>query len=388
MLAYDVGMGIDLDAAQRVLSGMVKREELSHHQRRGPAYLQFSPPPLRVDQPGPPVSLGGPSASAEPATPRQTVGPVELTLFDFGAISVAYQIPLGGTAADSLESLVPLAELLHENAALLADSRRRVESLVSMLDSAVRRSSISGFVEDYIVYHVRRWATPGAGSLTDVIDAACAGQPGGPHAATIAAILRAERAGLSEQEARDAVSSRITYSTHDAAIIDWNAALVFDAGAEDVLAVLEFANVELLELRFLDERLDGILDRAYQAVHAPRGLIASIARLLPPIPGTAADERRRLATLQMDAALLFEGINNAIKLVGDQYLARLYRLAAQRLHLQDWDASILRKLETVDGIYQKLTDAQATRRMEVLEWIVIILIAVSIVLPFVVSGAK
>ncbi len=33
-------------------------------------------------------------------------------------------------------------------------------------------------------------------------------------------------------------------------------------------------------------------------------------------------------------------------------------------------------------LYQKLADEQASRRMEVLEWIVIILIAVSIVLPF------
>jgi hypothetical protein len=93
-------------------------------------------------------------------------------------------------------------------------------------------------------------------------------------------------------------------------------------------------------------------------------------------------ERRRLAALQMESAVLFEGVNNALKLVGDQHLARLYAAAAKRFHLADWDRSIMRKLHTVEGLYQKLADEQATRRMEVLEWIIIVLIAVSIVLPF------
>lgn len=36
---------------------------------------------------------------------------------------------------------------------------------------------------------------------------------------------------------------------------DWHAALLFDREADDVRAVLEFANVELLELPYLDEKL-------------------------------------------------------------------------------------------------------------------------------------
>jgi hypothetical protein len=72
----------------------------------------------------------------------------------------------------------------------------------------------------------------------------------------------------------------------------------------------------------------------------------------------------------------------------DQHLARLYAIAARRLHLADWDQSILRKLHTADSLYQKLADENSARRMEVLEWIIILLIAISIVLPFIVKGAK
>jgi len=76
-------------------------------------------------------------------------------------------------------------------------------------------------------------------------------------------------------------------------------------------------------------------------------------------------------------------VTNALKLVGDQYLARVYSLASRRFHLGEWDASITRKLQTIDSIYAKMADRTASRRMEILEWIIIVLIAVSIILSLV-----
>ena len=95
---------------------------------------------------------------------------------------------------------------------------------------------------------------------------------------------------------------------------------------------------------------------------------------------------RDISQWQVDSAILFEGVNNVLKLLGDQYLARVYRLTAERFHLNEWDGSILRKLETLESIYQKISDQMVSRRMEVLEWIIIVLIAISIVLPFVSQG--
>ena len=100
------------------------------------------------------------------------------------------------------------------------------------------------------------------------------------------------------------------------------------------------------------------------------------------IAGRGAD-LRRIARLQIDSAILFEGVNNALKLLGDVYLSRVYRLAAGRLHLPAWDASIIRKLGTLESIYEKLSDRQANRRMEVLEWIIILLILFEVVMSFV-----
>lgn len=369
LFAYDVGWGIDLDDAERrvaaggrspsvdVDTGEPVQREALKHVRPGGASLQFKPRPLRVDQRTEPIRVGV----------FETDVRVEVTLFDFGAVSVVYRLPIAG----ALEGLLPLAMGLYENAALLADSRRRVEAVVGRVGAAVLRPGLSELIEDYVVYQIRRVAGEAAErAATSLVD---------EHRRTIGQLLRGDSSGLSEQEVDDALACRIAFGTRDAAVIDWNAALIIDDQAEDALAVIEFANVELLEVRFLDDRLDGVLDKAYATMMraAGRGLWRRF------FPGGNREERARLAALQMDAALLFEGVNNAIKLVGDQYLARLYRLTAQRFHLPEWDTSILRKLDTLEGLYEKLSDEQATRRMEVLEWIIIALITVSIVIPFV-----
>jgi hypothetical protein len=97
---------------------------------------------------------------------------------------------------------------------------------------------------------------------------------------------------------------------------------------------------------------------------------------------------RRLAELQLDSAILFEQVTNALKLIGDQYLVRVYGLVSRRFQLAAWDQTISRKLQAIESIYTKMVDRAATRRMEALEWIIIVLIAVSIILPFLGLGAK
>ena len=98
---------------------------------------------------------------------------------------------------------------------------------------------------------------------------------------------------------------------------------------------------------------------------------------------TTAPIYARVAELQVDNAVLFEGVNNTLKLLGDQYLARVYRLINRRFHLDEWDASILRKLQTLESIYEKISDQASNRRMEILEWVIVLLIAFSIAIEFI-----
>jgi hypothetical protein len=345
--AYDIGQSIDLDRAERFIDQATERETIKHR-RRSPQYFEYRPAPLKIVLEAAPIGLG--AQATEPG--------VECLLFDFGAVLVVYAVTIVGP----LTALAPLSDALYDCQALRDDSRRRVERLLASIRPAVARPGVSAFVEDYTIYEVRRWDGPAtAAALLD------------RHGPAIAQVLRAEMQPLSDPELQDALACRLSYSRDDLAIIDWNAAMLLARESDDIRAVLEFANVELLEMRHLDDMLDAVVDEFYRALSG-----RTWRRRI--MPASAAGELRRLSRLQMDAAVLFEEVNNALKLLGDQYLARVYRAVSQRLHLGEWDSSILRKLHTIESIHARIADYQSARRMEALEWIIILLIAFEIIM--------
>jgi hypothetical protein len=348
--AYEAAFSINLNEAERRISETTQRETIKH-KRRAPRYFEYQPPPLRVSQDIAPFALGKYRGREN----------VDVVLYDFGAVSVVYSIPIQGPFSD----LLGLSEELYDNEALLTDSRNRVEYILGVIGDAAAKHAIADFVEDYLVFQIESLGPPL--NPRELVSR---------YPQEIAQILRAERQQLSDQEVEDALSSKISFGLDDVVIVDWNASLMLDREGDDIRAVLEFANVELLELRYLDQKLDRALDQAYEA-------LSKRAWSLPRIVGSYSSDLRRVAELQVDSAILFEGVNNTLKLLGDQYLARLYRLVSTRFHLQEWDGSIIRKLETLESIYEKIADQAANRRMEVLEWVIIILIAVSIGLEFV-----
>jgi len=349
LFVYDIGQGIDLTRCAKDFSAWTQERRL-RHTHHAPDWFQFQPPPLHVVQDTDSLAVG--KWSTRPA--------VEVMLYDFGAVSVSYELPFAGT----LEEWIELGCVLFESETLDRDGERRVRDLSTLLGSLVQKPGFASVSEDYALFV---FGDLGEGESEPELLAR--------HGADLARLLRSERSALSEQERSDALSNRVSFGERDLAIIDWNGALLFDDEPEDVRSVLEFANVQLLELRFLDRQLDLALDRAFETLGRRdwRHLLT---------PASFERDLERVSAMQVDAAILFERVGNALKLWNDQYLARVYRQASQRLRLAEWNTSLLRKLETLEGIYQKIQDRADARRMEFLEWIIIALILVSIVLPF------
>jgi hypothetical protein len=347
VFAYDIGWAIDLEAVNRQISADRERGHF-RHKTKAPQYFEYRPAPLRLMQEGISLAVGH----------YQSSPTVEVMVYDFGAVTITYRFALDGP----FENLLELSESLYENEPLLIESRNRVEQLVQAIHPSIERPKIAKEVEDYLIFSIESYSP--VQSLP----------PWTSLKTELAQVLRGERTPLADQEIHDAMSCRISYGVGDATLIDWHSAVIFGNEMDDVRAVLEFANVELLEMRMLDEQLDAALDEGYAALtRKPRVL---------PLPGSHDKDTTHIAQLQVDGALLFERVTNTLKLLGDQYLARVYRLASQRFHLEAWDASILRKLDTLESIYSKMSDRATTRRMEGLEWIIIVLIAVSIAISF------
>lgn len=345
--ALDLGFAIDLARAEQMLA-TDQIQQTFKKPRRAPEAQQLQRHSLRIAQSGFPVEVGA----------MRTEGPVEVVLWEFGAASICYRIPIDGLLSD----LVPLADLLWDNPDLLRDARSRAQQLSAALGPALDKPLLGERIEDYVIFELALLgATPVSALLTE-------------HAATTASILRAEPTRLSDEEIADALAMRCAYVHDEVVLIDWFAALLVGDDMEDERLVLELTVAELLELRALDEQLDLGIDSAYAVLTRKRSWLASLS--------TRAADLSQVSQLQADAAVLFEGVDNALKLVGDQYLARLYRVASQRFHLPQWDAAIERKLRVLDGIYEKLATRAAGRRFEVLEIVIIILIAVSTIAPF------
>src|SRR5262249_38897352 len=161
----------------------------------------------------------------------------------------------------------------------------------------------------------------------------------------------------------------------DLFVADWPAAVLIDRDCEETLQVIELANVQLLEYRHIDTRLDNSLSTAYQLIHG-------LSRSRMPFWRTHARSLRVLGDLKLEATDLFERTGNVLKLVGDQYLARVYRVLAGRFHIEEWEKGIRRKLEVLEGIYQTLSDQAATFRAELLEGMILLLIVMELVLAF------
>jgi hypothetical protein len=345
--AFDIGQWIDLESARRRLESPSEDARIKGS-RRAPRYFQFTPLPLRLSRNVSPLAFG----------PFVTERGVDLTLYDFGGVSVAFTLPFDAGP----DHLIELASALSDNDQLPDIAKAEVARVLAQTRESVTRPALSDLIEDYLVFQV------------DTVDPPIRPEElCGRFRGELARILRSEPEPLSEDEIADATSVRISYGKDDVALLDWNAALLFDTEADDTRAILEFANMELLEMRFLDRQLDDSLDLAYES-------LGGAGRRAP---GVGRSGLVRVGRMQVDAAILFERVNNALKLIGDPYLARVYRLASQRFRVSEWNAGILRKVEALESIYEKMSDRATTTRMEVLEWIIIVLIAAEMVIPWV-----
>jgi hypothetical protein len=294
-------------------------------------------------------------------------GPVEAEaeaiVFEFGGVSVALRIPFRLSAPE----LQGVAVWLAEPGPVLAAARQTLTPLYERLLPAVRdplwREDVS---EEFFVFQMPPAALPSA-------------EPPGENAAWLASLVRLEAGPFSPEELKEALHLRLSYTPQDLLVADWAAAVLFDAEPEcnETLQVIEFANLQLLEYRHIDERLDK--DMAAASRLSTRGGARNWLR-----PWRSHDRPLRLVgELKVEANDLFERTGNVLKLVGDQYLARVYNLVAQRFHLREWEQGIGRKLEVLEGIYQVLSDQAAHVRAEFLEIIVIVLIAVEIVMALI-----
>lgn len=320
--------------------------------RPSPQYIQFQNPPVTF-------SLG--TRSLHPAPDRTVEARVGAKVFDFGVLSLRWEIPFPAT----WPGLVAEAGHYIDNEAIEFMSRQLLEELRPRLKAALTNPPKDALFEDYTIFYVEAFETPL--SAQELLE---------QEAASLAQLIRGEQKPLSRSEQQETLRTRVSYFEDDLAIIDWNAAFIYDReGGTEHMDTLEFANAELLELRFYDRLLDEQLDAIYHDIGKGQALPAWRSWLR----NDPVKTLQKLMALTVDVIELTEQIENALKFIGDLYSARVYRAIAERLRLQEWESSIDGKIRIAQQIYEMLADEVNHRRAVALEVIIILLIAFEIV---------
>lgn len=181
---------------------------------------------------------------------------------------------------------------------------------------------------------------------------------------------------LSEEMISPIKKSSLSYGPNDLVIIDWDNAFVYSQDDSlDICDVIELANVQLLELRYFDNLLDKKLSGLYRQVIEKRPtLFNSTISLLA----------RDASQLYLETSELVERIENSLKVIGDIYFARIYRLSLARLQVPQWQGTVDQKLKNLLEVSQMYMSELHTKRSQYMEAVIIILIAIEVV-PFLYS---
>lgn len=166
-----------------------------------------------------------------------------------------------------------------------------------------------------------------------------------------------------------------SYTTEDLAILAWDSALLCNPDSPtDLFDLIEFANVQVFELRYYDRELSRQMEKMYDDI--------VLAEKLPQFKRRHQYRLIMMQLMQNNAELseVTERVNNLIKVTEDVYYARVYASALKMLRSSQWSDSVNHKIEVIRENYSMLSEEVRIQHSNYLEWIVILLIALEIVM--------
>ncbi len=286
------------------------------------------------------------------------------TAMDYGVLSISLHLPLPKDARWS--DLIRLGAAINASAGsndeIDAVCHKRSAEVSEQIGTALKNPSEWHISEDYVLWFLEE--VSGIKKASDLLE----------HA-DLPALILAEKTDTLASPSRDGIlENTFQYATDDLVVIDWNSAVIYEpSGQMEIADIIEFALSHLLEVRYYDDLLDRRLSELYDAVDERR----------------RSTWRRRFSNLAHEANTRFleiseimERVDNSIKVVGDYYLAVIFRAAIRRFRVLDWQQSITRKMNSLARVSELLQGEMNVRRSHILEVIVILLIAFEILSAF------
>lgn len=334
---FDIGEGVDLGRAGELLSDRVTGRGLRLPSPT-PSHVGFVRPPLSV-------ALQAPE-------PGQTLS---ARIFEHGIVSMILDLPFA----------LPWPELPNEAARLLDDAqlgerlRQAAQGLMGRCEEAVDDRYAEWLSEEYLTILVRNEQGGDANSLLQ------------EHGAIIAQTVRGELQPLSGSERDEVLNARLSCYQTDLVVAGWAAAFVYDSeeGAETVSQLLEFANTQLLDFRHYDARV-GLILRQLSAL--------SLSKRRWWQRWSLQKEAERLNLMRLEIAELASRSDDALRLFGDMYFARLHRIVLQRIGAGEFRRQMEAKLHAAAEYNATLIEGFNHQRAYLLELTVVIILIIEL----------
>ncbi|MEK6531878.1 MAG: hypothetical protein AABZ23_05220 [Deltaproteobacteria bacterium] len=346
------------DAAQEINLAMIELKE-----KEGAKRLKLSKTPYMkaIEIANPPLSF-----DLKPFSKRLFDREVKIQViakaFDFGVISIAFDVPVpeGATFAEleatsrALEGDPSINEIAKEYVLQLFDSFG-----AHILSPEIKQD----FIEDYLIFYIEELTgdVPGfkAQDFLRHYDAA--------------RLLLYEERDLSAFTRKETLRHCFSYYPDDLIIVHIDNALIIDpTGSTDMPDILEFANAQILELRYYDHVIDAELSWIYGEL-TTRGIAFFRLRKYEKIA-------KKITRILTEMTQITEKVNNALKVTEDIYYARIYRTFMSILRCREWEDSIGEKLRIITNTYKMLHDEISSKRTYVIELSILILIAIEFAL--------
>lgn len=357
MRLFDIAYAIDLVRAESLWlergEGAVGR---THFASTPSKAVAFEIPPLRLSLGKSTLMLGV----------REV--PVELSvrLYDFGVAALAVRVAVTTMAWDEFVgefNALDQAIGPHVETVLWTDLLSRVSNVIALaLD---RPSMDTRLQEDYLLGVVHALDEPlDAAALSEHVD--------------LLGLLSGETRRLSSASRRDLLARSFSYYADDLVVLTWDRAFIYEPRRDsDVADVIEVANAQLVEFRYYDMLLDDELPRMYERVEAARHVGSLLASR------RFAHLARNLYKLVAEVTQLTEKVDNALQVTEDVYLARVYAAALGLFRVPALSASVDRKLAIIRDTYAALYAEASSRRSELLEITIVVLIVLEIMVSLV-----
>lgn len=320
---FDVAEEINLELAQTLWLNRNQFASRLRFSRIHTKSMTFKDPPVIVELGSHEIKLGEITYLTN-ATAK---------IYDYGVISlnIAIQLPEDITYDEYL------------NLAIASDSvpeaiiQEFVEAILSTINAACYKPTLSKFVEDFVVFYFED-------ELPDW---------------NLAQLLMKDKTELNPESKKIVLENRFSYS-NDITYITWESAIVFDpTGSRDIPDLLEFGSAQFLELRYYDNLLNEAIEVNYDEIEAlETNKKANHYYAYNQIRG-------RIMERMGDASMLTSNIINSLQLTEDTFYAKVYTRYMQLQKTSIWRQSINQKLKVLQTSYNFLNEEVINHRKEI-----------------------